>query len=143
MNFFILYVALPALFFRILSKTPFEQLVQIDFIMATTLATYSAFTLAFIIGLFLQRGRIGEARRVSLWTAAAKSPGWLYDHSMPLNASGRSATRSPGLGCELPERGRADDQIDRQTISVLIRRYFGTTPHATRPLPPPFSGISV
>ena len=74
MNFFILYVALPALFFRILSKTPFEQLVQIDFIMATTLATYSAFTLAFIIGLF--RGRIGEARRVSLWIAAAKSPGW-------------------------------------------------------------------
>jgi predicted permease len=61
MNVFILYVALPALFFRILSQTPLEQLVQIDFIMATTLATASAFTLAFIIGLFLRRGRIGDA----------------------------------------------------------------------------------
>jgi predicted permease len=29
MNFFILYVALPALFFRILSRTPFEQLAQV------------------------------------------------------------------------------------------------------------------
>ena len=44
MNFFILYVALPALFFRILSKTPFEQLAQIDFVKATVLATASAFT---------------------------------------------------------------------------------------------------
>jgi len=61
MNFFILYVALPALFFRILSQTPLEKLAQADFIMATTLATGSAFTLAFIIGLFLRRGRIGEA----------------------------------------------------------------------------------
>ena len=43
MNFFILYVALPALFFRILSKTPFEQLAQIDFVKATVLATASAF----------------------------------------------------------------------------------------------------
>jgi len=61
MNVFILYVALPALFFRILSRTPLEQLAQIDFIIATTLATGSAFTLAFVLGLFLQRGRIGEA----------------------------------------------------------------------------------
>ncbi|HWB47012.1 MAG TPA: AEC family transporter [Hyphomicrobiaceae bacterium] len=61
MNVFILHVALPALFFRILSKTPLEQLAQADFIMATTLATASAFTLAFIVGLILQRGRIGEA----------------------------------------------------------------------------------
>jgi malonate transporter and related proteins len=61
MNFFILYVALPALFFRILSKTPFEQLAQIDFIIATTLATACTFTLAFVMGLVLGRGRIGEA----------------------------------------------------------------------------------
>ena len=61
MNFFILYVALPALFFRILSKTPFEQLAQIDFIIATALATACTFTLAFVMGLVLGRGRIGEA----------------------------------------------------------------------------------
>ncbi len=61
MNVFILYVALPALFFRILSKTPLEQLAQAKFIMATTLATASAFAAAFIIGLFLRRGDVGEA----------------------------------------------------------------------------------
>ena len=61
MNFFILYVALPALFFRILSRTPFEQLAQIDFVTATVLATASAFTIAYVIGLVLRRGNLAEA----------------------------------------------------------------------------------
>jgi predicted permease len=61
MNFFILYVALPALFFRILSRTPFEQLAQVDFIKATSLATASAFALAFLIGLVLRRGSVADA----------------------------------------------------------------------------------
>jgi malonate transporter and related proteins len=61
MNFFILYVALPALFFRILSKTPFEQLAQVDFIKATTLATAGAFLLAFLLGLILTRGSASKA----------------------------------------------------------------------------------
>src|SRR5262245_64988241 len=61
MNFFILYVTLPALFFRILSKTPLEQLAQLDFIKATTLATACAFALAFIAGLLLRRGKLDEA----------------------------------------------------------------------------------
>ena len=61
MNFFILYVALPALFFRILSKTPLEQLAQVDFIKATTLATAGAFAIAFVIGLILRRGNLADA----------------------------------------------------------------------------------
>jgi hypothetical protein len=61
MNFFILYVALPALFFRILSRTPFEQLAQADFIKATTLATAGAFGIAFLIGLVLRRGSVADA----------------------------------------------------------------------------------
>jgi hypothetical protein len=60
MNFFILYVALPALFFHILSRTPFEQLAQVDFIKATTTATACAFALAFIAGLLFRR-RIADA----------------------------------------------------------------------------------
>ncbi|MBM3529495.1 MAG: AEC family transporter [Alphaproteobacteria bacterium] len=40
MDFFILYVALPALFYRILAQTPFEQLNNIPFIVATTLSTF-------------------------------------------------------------------------------------------------------
>ena len=61
MNFFIFYVALPALFFRILSKTPLEQLAQFDFVAATVLATASAFTIAYIIGLIARRGDLAAA----------------------------------------------------------------------------------
>ncbi len=61
MNFFILYVALPALFFRILAKTPFEQLAQLNFVKATSLATGSAFAVSFLIGLAIRRGRLADA----------------------------------------------------------------------------------
>ncbi len=46
MNFFIVYVSLPALFYLILSQTPLEQLAQVNFIYATTLSTLAAFTLS-------------------------------------------------------------------------------------------------
>lgn len=46
MNFFLLYVSLPALFFRILAKTPFEELNNLPFIVATTAATAFAFSLS-------------------------------------------------------------------------------------------------
>ena len=39
MDFFILYMALPALFYRILAKTPFEQLNNVPFIVTATLTT--------------------------------------------------------------------------------------------------------
>lgn len=55
MNFFILYVSLPALFFHILAKTPFEQLAQVDFIKVTTLSTACAFAIAFVAGLLIRR----------------------------------------------------------------------------------------
>src|SRR5689334_11387564 len=61
MNFFIVYVALPALFYRILAQTPLEQLAQIDFIFATTLATFWAFVVSFVIGMTIRRGNIGES----------------------------------------------------------------------------------
>jgi len=61
MNFFIVYVALPALFYRILSRTPLAQLAQVEFILATTLGTALAFAIAFVIGLWIRSGRIDEA----------------------------------------------------------------------------------
>ena len=42
MNFFLLYVSLPALLFRIMSETPFSELNNLPFLIATTLATVSA-----------------------------------------------------------------------------------------------------
>ena len=61
MNFFILYVALPALFYRILAQTPLEKLAQVDFVFATTLATFWAFAVSFAIGMAIRRGNIAEA----------------------------------------------------------------------------------
>jgi predicted permease len=61
MNFFIVYVALPALFYRILAQTPLEQLARIEFIFATTLATFWAFAISFVIGMLLRHGRIDES----------------------------------------------------------------------------------
>jgi len=61
MNFFIVYVALPALFYRILAQTPLQQLARIDFVFATTLATFWAFTISFAVGMAIRRGDIAES----------------------------------------------------------------------------------
>jgi malonate transporter len=61
MNFFIVYVALPALFYRILAQTPLEQLAQVDFIFATTLSTFWAFAVSFAIGMAVRRGQIAQS----------------------------------------------------------------------------------
>jgi malonate transporter and related proteins len=61
MDFFIVYVALPALFYRILAKTPLEQLAQVDFVFATTLATFWAFSISFAIGMTIRKGNIAES----------------------------------------------------------------------------------
>src|SRR3989304_477277 len=61
MNFFILYVALPALFYRILAQTPLEQLAQVDLVFATTLSTFWAFAVAFAIGMAIRGGNISES----------------------------------------------------------------------------------
>ena len=61
MNFFIVYVSLPALFYRILAQTPLDRLAQVDFIFATTLATFWAFAVSFAIGMVIRKGNIGDA----------------------------------------------------------------------------------
>jgi hypothetical protein len=61
MNFFVVYLALPALFFRLLSETPFEQLANISFVAATTFTTYIVFAISFCIGVVATRGNIGES----------------------------------------------------------------------------------
>src|ERR1700761_2408476 len=55
MNFFLLYVSLPALLFGIMSKTPFEELNNPPFLIATTLGTASAFILALFAGRLIGR----------------------------------------------------------------------------------------
>src|ERR1700730_752961 len=66
MNFFLLYVSLPALMFVITSKTPFEELNNPPFLIATTLGTISAFTLAMVAGRLVGRLSLREATLAGL-----------------------------------------------------------------------------
>jgi malonate transporter len=66
MNFFLLYVSLPALLFGIMSKTPFEELNNPPFLIATTLSTAAAFGLALFAGRLIGRLSMREAALAGL-----------------------------------------------------------------------------
>jgi malonate transporter and related proteins len=55
MDFFIVYVSLPALFYRILARTPLEQLNNVRFILTTTFCTFLVLTLSFGVALIVRR----------------------------------------------------------------------------------------
>jgi len=61
MNTFIVYVALPALFFQLLVKTPFERLTEWGFILGSVLSTYIVFAVMFAASVLMSRGGIAEA----------------------------------------------------------------------------------
>jgi len=61
LSVFIIYLALPALFFRLLSKTPVEQLASFRFILVNLAATFLIFLTTFAIALVLRRVTIPEA----------------------------------------------------------------------------------
>jgi len=65
MDFFIVYLSLPALFFRILAKTPFEQLNNARFILATTLGTFLVLLLSFGLA-YVARRKLAEASIAAL-----------------------------------------------------------------------------
>ena len=60
MQFFVIYVALPCLFYRLLSDKSVEAFFDARFVLATTLATATAFGLAFAVG-WRGTGSIAEA----------------------------------------------------------------------------------
>jgi predicted permease len=66
MNFFLLYVSPPALLFGIMSKTPFAELNNPPFLIATTLGTASAFVLALAAGRLAGRLSFREATLAGL-----------------------------------------------------------------------------
>ncbi len=61
MNIFIIYVALPALFFQLLAKTPFEQLTEWTFIFGSVFSTYVIFSLMFVGSVLMSRGEIAQS----------------------------------------------------------------------------------
>ena len=60
MNTFIIYAALPALFFKLVSRTPFEDLTRIDFIATDLAATYSIFVVLFAIGRWVRGNSLAD-----------------------------------------------------------------------------------
>ncbi|WP_306120797.1 MULTISPECIES: AEC family transporter [unclassified Roseitalea] len=69
MNTFVIYVALPALFFNLLAQTPVEELTRWRFIAATTLSTFAIFALMFVIAILRTGGRIAESTVMGLAAA--------------------------------------------------------------------------
>ena len=61
MNFFIVYVALPVLFFKLVAVAPFEQLANWPYVFGTMISTYVVFSLAFAVGMIATRGKLREA----------------------------------------------------------------------------------
>ncbi|WP_296573288.1 AEC family transporter [Phreatobacter sp.] len=61
MNFFLIYIALPALFFRILAQTPLEKLNNVPFVLGTTFATFAVFVLGFAYMAWRSGGHTGHA----------------------------------------------------------------------------------
>lgn len=61
LNIFIVYVSLPALFFKLLSRTPIEQLTRFDFILASMCTTYIIFALVFVSGYVIRRNSLAES----------------------------------------------------------------------------------
>ncbi|WP_275782601.1 AEC family transporter [Pararhizobium gei] len=60
LNIFIIYLALPALFFKLVSRTPIEQLTRFDFVLASIAATYTVFLLVFAVGYVIRRNSLAE-----------------------------------------------------------------------------------
>lgn len=61
MNTFIIYAALPALFFKLVSRTPIEDLARIDFIVADIAATYLVYGVLFGFTYLVRRASFGDA----------------------------------------------------------------------------------
>jgi predicted permease len=61
MNTFIIYVALPALFFQLLSKTPIEKLTEFTFIFGSVFSTFVIFALVFALSVFTSRGEVAAS----------------------------------------------------------------------------------
>ena len=61
LNFFIVYLALPALFFDLLSATPLDQLEGWSFIVVTTLCAYVIYMFAVVVAVVWRKTDLAEA----------------------------------------------------------------------------------
>jgi hypothetical protein len=61
LNTFVLYLALPALFFQLLAGTPIDQLTEWRFVVGSVFSTYCIFSLMFVGSMLFPRGDIASS----------------------------------------------------------------------------------
>ncbi len=61
LQFFLIYVSLPMLFFRLIADKPISELWNPGYIIGTTLATYSVFALSFVVGMYYTRNDMAQS----------------------------------------------------------------------------------
>jgi len=61
LQYFLIFIALPCLFYRLIADKPLSELSNWGFVVATTLSTYCAFALSFAIGLKFTRGDMPQS----------------------------------------------------------------------------------
>ena len=61
LTFFVTYLAMPALFFRLVAETPLSNTAGLTFVLTTTFSTYCVFAIAFSVGALTNGGQITQA----------------------------------------------------------------------------------
>lgn len=61
MQFFLIYVSQPTLFFRLIADKPLSELTNWPFVFAATFSTFCVFALSFAVGLYFTRGNLPQS----------------------------------------------------------------------------------
>lgn len=133
LSFFIIYVALPALFYRIVAQTPFQELVNPAFILAVVCSTAATAALAMGISLLFRRGDIGETA-IAATIGGYANVGYMGP-GLTLAALGHDAATPAALifACDsmffftlvpllMAMRGRGESLL--HTFGVIAKRVF-------------------
>ena len=89
MNFFIIYVALPALFFQLIRKAPLESLINYRFVLASTGATVVLFICGFVLGKVILK-RPGATATIQAVAASYANIGYMGP-AITISALGKAA----------------------------------------------------
>lgn len=76
-NAYIVYIAVPALYFVLISRTPFEELANASFIAITTGSTFAAFLLSLAVGVFVARGRLAPEAPIQAAAGSYSNVGYM------------------------------------------------------------------
>ncbi|MCG5237295.1 AEC family transporter [Xanthobacter oligotrophicus] len=133
LTFFVIYVALPALFYRIVAQTPIHELANPAFILAVVASTATTSIIALGIGLFFRRGHVGEAA-IALTIGAYANVGYMGP-GLTLAALGQAAATPAALifACDsllfftvvpllMTMRGRGESLL--HTLGLIAKRVF-------------------